>query len=95
MALHANTYRIIIRPTSTWVQDFYERHKRLPNQAEVDEYMGVAHSVAAPIVIYTSKPHGERLWGEQGKDFLLCAPVGDWNLFYRSWDGKEFKYWTD
>lgn len=93
-SFHERTYENVICPTANRVRTFHTNHLRLPTQGELDQNSS-NHSSVVVVLIYTNSFHGERSWGRRGIDFMLCVPIGDWSLYYRSWDGKEFKFWTD
>ena len=91
---HDGIYRDMIQPTSAWVRDFLKENGRLPNEDEINLQSPVKHPNYKWITIQDSPSSGEA-WGVIGSDFILCVHQDDWNLFYSSWDKKEFKYWTD
>ncbi len=41
------------------------------------------------------QPPWQRSWGRAGADFLICVHSGEWSLYGQSWDGLEWKLWTD
>jgi hypothetical protein len=91
---HKQCYETRIRPTAVWVESFLFEKKRLPNQAELDSFTETQFP-ECPLVIYTNAPSSEPPWPAPGCDFMLCMPTGDWALYYRSYDKREFSYWTD
>ncbi|HYG36841.1 MAG TPA: hypothetical protein VEC99_18760 [Clostridia bacterium] len=90
---HENLYEVVLRPRAAWVKDFYMQNQRLPTQEELNGAASSSDPVI--VVIYTNTPQGDPPWPHPGRDFMLCVPAGDWSLYLQSWDGKEFKYWTD
>jgi hypothetical protein len=91
--VHEQIYKEYLRPATLWVKEFQTNHERLPSQEEF------ANGFPAPrpyqqALIY-DKPFSDGTWGQLGVDFVLCVHFQDWNLYYRSSDQTEFKYWTD
>jgi hypothetical protein len=91
--LHETAYRTSLRPGAAWVSSFLDSHDRLPTQVELNEF--VSSNGLHLMYIRTNESMGEAAWKNPGKDFILSAPVNDWHLYYRSWDKKEYRYWTD
>ena len=92
--LHDQIFSNVLNPTAVWTREFQIKEGRLPSQAQIDEFIA-KNGTSVPILIYTNAFAGERPWARPGVDFVLCAPVSDWNLYHQSWDRKNFKYWTD
>jgi hypothetical protein len=87
-------YQTVVRPATDWARQFHRDHHRLPTRNEVD-----AHATDAwpgfSVSIYDTQPQWQRSWGQFGVDFMVCVHTGEWNLYRQSWDGREFKAWTD
>jgi hypothetical protein len=92
--LHRRMYEAILRPTARWVRRFQASNGRLPSQDELEGFTK-SHFDPSTLLIYTNSFQGERRWQNPGVDFVLLMHVSDWNLYYQSWDSKEFKYWSD
>jgi hypothetical protein len=92
--VHARTFERVLRPAAEWVRSFHRDNERLPSQAELNDSAS-NHGWSNMILIYTNAAAGEASWTKPGTDFVLCVHISDWNLYYQSWDAKEFKYWTD
>jgi hypothetical protein len=91
---NAQAYKTVVRPATDWVRQFRREHQRLPRRDEVD-----AHATNAwpgfSVYLYDTQPQWQRSWGQPGVDFMMCVHTGEWNLFRQSWDGREWKAWTD
>lgn len=93
-ALHEKIFASVIVPTAKWVEASYSSNLCLPDQNEVERYAASISFVPLTILIYTNSiPAGQEQLSVP--NFELCVPIGDWNLFYRSCDRKQYKYWTD
>ena len=87
-------YQTVVRPATDWVRQFHREHQRLPTPDELD-----AHATNAgpgfSVSLYDTQPQWQRSWGQLGVDFMLCVHTGEWNLYRQSWNGREWKAWTD
>ena len=93
-SLNDRVYRTVVRPATDWVIDYHKQHGELPTESAF-----ASHAESTwpgwSLGIYTKPPKWQRSWGQIGKDFLLCAQPGEWILYKQSWDGDEWKAWTD
>jgi hypothetical protein len=87
-------YVLAVRPATEWVRAFHQQHGRLPTDTELDGY-AKANWAGYIVGIYDSPPKWQHSWGRLGVDFMLCVHTGEWNLYRQSWDGGEWKAWTD
>lgn len=90
---HDELYKTSIRPKAEWVKAFYAEHQRFPTQQELNPPLSLNTNIV--FVIDTNAFRSKPAWPNPGRDFILSASAGDWNLYLQSWDGKEYKYWTD
>lgn len=93
--LHNSIYASQIRPTALWVQSYTASYARLPSQSELDNYTASNYSSSFPVLISTNAASGEAVFRNPGVDFVICVMIGDWRLYFQSWDKKEFKYWVE
>ena len=95
-ARRQEVYETVIRPSAEWVRVFRLREGRLPTKEEVETFAKSRPEFGNRWVgIYDTQPVWVQRQWRPGVDFMICAHVADWNLFYNSWDGKERKQWTD
>jgi len=87
-------YETVVRRAADWVRAFRQQHSRLPMVSELDGY-AKTNCPGFSVGIYDSPPTWQRSWGQLGVDFMVCVHAGEWNLYRQSWDGKEWKAWTD
>jgi hypothetical protein len=87
-------YETVVRPASDWVRAFYQQHSRLPTDAELEGYART-NWPSFSVGIYDSPPGWQHTWGRSGVDFMVDVHTGEWNLYRQSWDGGEWKAWTD
>lgn len=88
------TYELVVRPATDWVTAFRREHNRLPTDSELGSYAKI-NWPSFSVGIYDSQPKWQGSWGQAGVDFMLCVHTGEWNLYRQSWDGREWKAWTD
>lgn len=89
---HAQLFKEVIRPAAQWVKTFRATQERLPTAAELVTYSS-NYLNGTYIAIFTNTPDAQVKRWNPSVDFELCVFAPDWNLFYRSWDGKESKHW--
>jgi hypothetical protein len=93
-ASNRHAYETVVRPATDWVRAFHLQHGRLPKDAELDGY-AKTNWPSFSVGIYDSPPTWQHTWGRVGADFMVCVHTGEWNLYRQSWDGGEWKAWTD
>jgi hypothetical protein len=98
---HWNNRKLIKRyfeermvPSAAWVEEFKSRQHRLPTDDEIKAFC-VEKFGRDEVGIYREAPPWEHSWGAQGRDFMLCSSIPEWNLYYYSWNGKTTALWTD
>lgn len=96
-SLREQTYRKVVRPSVNWVQEFRTTEGRLPTRGEVKAF-ALTNTPHYSVILYDSKPNWKNLasynW-RKGVDFMICVPVDEWNLYCNSWNGREWRAWTD
>jgi hypothetical protein len=87
----------VVRPTVRWFYDFQNQHGKLPTPEEARNF-ALTNTPNYGVVLYDTKPNWEEIAGHSwraGIDFVVCAHVDEWNLYHNSWDGMEWRAWTD
>lgn len=95
-SIEKRVYEKMIRPTAKWVRTFHEQEGRLPSEQEIKAFIQSHPEFESVALGVSTNSMGsmDHLW-RPGRDFVVWADVGDWNLYYNSWDGREWKEWTD
>ncbi len=78
-----------VQPLAGFVTSFRDAHGRLPTEADFREWVEKNPQPGA-VEYYPQRPDFVADWGTPGRDFLVGAWRGQWMLYYRSWDGKDF-----
>jgi hypothetical protein len=98
---HWNNRKLISRqfddqllPSAVWVEGFEFREHRLPTDEEMKAFC-IKKFGRNEVGIYREAPPWEHTWGTQGRDFMLCSSIPEWNLYYRSWNRRRSELWTD
>lgn len=81
-------------PAASWVKGFVARERRLPTDEEMQSYSASAFN-GNTVAIFREPPPWQATWGVTGEGFMLCDSVPEWNLYYRSWEGRRVEAWTD
>lgn len=82
-------------PAAAWVESFHGREGRLPTDSEINAY---TTKTGIPVRIMRDPPPWGVEWHQgwtEGKDFVLCDGIPDWNLYYRSTDRQRIEACTD
>lgn len=85
-------YAQVIIPRAVWVERFRGDHGRFPTS---DEYHQSQGGYAEKCAVITTKPPWQKDWGEEGRAFMVGTGVGEWNLYYQSWDQKRWWEWNE
>ena len=93
-ARNRRAYENVVRPACDWVRAFHQQSGRLPTSVELDGY-AKTNWLGFSVGIFDSPPTWQNTWGRLGVDFMVCAHTGEWNLYRQSWDGGEWKAWTE
>jgi hypothetical protein len=87
-------YRDRVLPAAAFVRDFVAREQRLPNDHEMETYNRETAGHGW-VTIHRERPPWIEAWGVPGRDFIVRSGIEEWNVFYCSWDARQFEVWTD
>jgi hypothetical protein len=93
-SLRESTFETVVRPGAQWVKDFRTQNGRHPTNDELARFAGT-NNLRYRLWLYDSPLQWDEVayhsWREG--DFVLSASTEEWNLYYNSWDQKEWSFW--